>query len=95
MLERLNEAYGLNDPLWKQYTSYLTNVLQGDFGNSPRTGLPVLGTFLERFPEHAARTRVVNNGVSLTRFTCQTRPRDRLTASSGARCWRRGRSACR
>jgi ABC-type dipeptide/oligopeptide/nickel transport system permease component len=34
VLERLNEAYGLNDPLWKQYTSYLWNALQGDFGPS-------------------------------------------------------------
>ena len=34
VLERLNEAYGLNDPLWKQYTTYLTNALQGDFGPS-------------------------------------------------------------
>ncbi len=34
VLERLNEAYGLNDPLWKQYTSYLTSALQGDFGPS-------------------------------------------------------------
>ncbi|HYH12883.1 MAG TPA: ABC transporter permease [Thermomicrobiales bacterium] len=34
VLERLNEAYGLNDPLWKQYTDYLVNALQGDFGPS-------------------------------------------------------------
>ena len=34
VLDRLNEAYGLNDPLWKQYLSYLQNVLQGDFGPS-------------------------------------------------------------
>ncbi|MBA3378952.1 MAG: ABC transporter permease [Chloroflexia bacterium] len=34
VLERLNEAYGLNDPLWKQYTSYLVNAIQGDFGPS-------------------------------------------------------------
>lgn len=34
VLERLNEAYGLNDPLWRQYTDYLVNALQGDFGPS-------------------------------------------------------------
>lgn len=34
VLDRLNKAYGLNDPLWKQYLSYLRNVLQGDFGPS-------------------------------------------------------------
>lgn len=34
VLRRLNEAYGLNDPLWKQYTRYLWNILHGDFGPS-------------------------------------------------------------
>ena len=34
VVDRLNEAYGLNDPLWRQYIDYLTNVLQGDFGPS-------------------------------------------------------------
>jgi ABC-type dipeptide/oligopeptide/nickel transport system permease component len=34
VLQRLEEAYGLDEPLWKQYTSYLGNVLQGDFGPS-------------------------------------------------------------
>ncbi len=34
VIDRLNEAYGLNDPLWKQYIDYLKNVLQGDFGPS-------------------------------------------------------------
>jgi oligopeptide transport system permease protein len=34
VLDRLNKAYGLEDPLWKQYVSYLRNVLQGDFGPS-------------------------------------------------------------
>src|SRR5687768_12049845 len=34
VLKRLDEAYGLNVPLWKQYVSYLWNALQGDFGPS-------------------------------------------------------------
>ena len=34
VLDRLNKAYGLEDPLWKQYINYLRNVLQGDFGPS-------------------------------------------------------------
>ena len=34
VLERLNEAYGLDDPLWKQYITYLWGVLHGDFGPS-------------------------------------------------------------
>lgn len=34
ILQRLEAAYGLDEPLWKQYTSYLGNVIQGDFGPS-------------------------------------------------------------
>jgi len=34
VLEKLNEAYGLNDPVWKQYLDYLKNALRGDFGPS-------------------------------------------------------------
>jgi oligopeptide transport system permease protein len=30
----LDKAYGLDKPLWRQYTDYLTNVLHGDFGPS-------------------------------------------------------------
>ncbi len=33
-IERLNEAYGLNKPLWQQYIDYLGNILQGRFGPS-------------------------------------------------------------
>ena len=33
-LDKLNEAYGLNDPLWQQYLNYLKNALRGDFGPS-------------------------------------------------------------
>src|SRR6478752_1400316 len=32
--KRLNAAYGLDDPLWKQYSNYLGNILHGDFGPS-------------------------------------------------------------
>src|SRR6476620_12732976 len=32
--KRLNAAYGLDDPLWKQYINYLWNILHGDFGPS-------------------------------------------------------------
>ena len=34
VLKNINERYHLNDPLWKQYASYLTNVAHGDFGPS-------------------------------------------------------------
>lgn len=34
VIKNLNARYHLNDPLWKQYTDYLINLLQGDFGPS-------------------------------------------------------------
>jgi len=47
---RLNTTYGFDQPLLQQYATYIGSLLQGDFGTSPRTGQPVLGTFLDRFP---------------------------------------------
>jgi len=49
-IEQLNAFYGFDKPLLTQYVSYTGRLLRGDFGNSPNTGQPVLGTFLERFP---------------------------------------------
>ena len=47
---RLNSVYGFDKPLVEQYFLYTGRLLRGDWGTSPRTGQPVLGTFLERFP---------------------------------------------
>ena len=46
----VNAQYGFDKPIVQQYLIYTGRLLHGDFGNSPRSGLPVLGTFLERFP---------------------------------------------
>lgn len=34
VIQNIMERYKLNDPLWKQYTDYLVNVVQFDFGPS-------------------------------------------------------------
>ena len=34
IIANLEAYYGLDDPLWKQYTDYLWNALHGDFGPS-------------------------------------------------------------
>ncbi|GAB3701810.1 ABC transporter permease [Mariniluteicoccus flavus] len=47
---RINAQYGFDQPLLVQYVKYVSQLIQGDFGNSPRTGEPVVGTFLHRFP---------------------------------------------
>src|SRR5690606_6772480 len=42
MYEQLREEYGYDDPLWLRYWNYLTNLLQGDWGNSILSRRPVL-----------------------------------------------------
>src|SRR5436309_13895546 len=40
----------LDDPLWQQYLSYISNLLHGDFGTSVVNSRSVAGEFLIRFP---------------------------------------------
>ena len=44
--EGIREAMGVQKAWYGQYLSWLGNMLQGNFGNSIRTGLPVLGEVL-------------------------------------------------
>lgn len=41
---------GLDQPLWKQYGTWLVQVLHGDFGISYVSGKPVGSTFLSKLP---------------------------------------------
>lgn len=45
--------FGYDQPLWRQYLTYLTDLLQGDFGTSIVTKKPVLSEFLTLFPATA------------------------------------------
>lgn len=47
--EVIKEA-GLDQPLWKQYITYIGNMLRGDFGYSYRQKAPIIGMILERLP---------------------------------------------
>ncbi|SDE02131.1 peptide/nickel transport system permease protein [Paracoccus isoporae] len=49
-LDRLRELYHLNDPIWMQYLRWIGGVLQGDFGQSIRTGLPVADMIASKLP---------------------------------------------
>lgn len=49
-IARINAQYGFDQPLLQQYLTYTGQLLRGDFGISPRTGEPVVETFLLRFP---------------------------------------------
>ena len=46
----LRAYYGLDKSLPEQYWIWITNALQGNFGFSVRSGQPVLGEILNRFP---------------------------------------------
>ena len=50
VIEFLREKYRLNDPMPLQYLAWVGNVLQGDFGSSLRTGLPVTEMILQKLP---------------------------------------------
>ncbi len=43
-------AYGLDQPLWKQYLNYWNDLLHGDFGYSYRLKLPIVDLILKRLP---------------------------------------------
>ncbi|CAN5873488.1 MAG: ABC transporter permease [Gemmatimonadota bacterium] len=49
-VQRLREQLGLDDPFPVRYARWLADAAQGDLGTSYRTGEPVLGALLERFP---------------------------------------------
>lgn len=49
-VEAMRERLGLNEPVWKQYTTWVADILHGDFGNSITSGRPVLSEMLKYFP---------------------------------------------
>ena len=44
------KAYGLDQPLWKQYADFLGRLVQGDFGRSFIYNMPVLELIRSRIP---------------------------------------------
>ncbi|TDQ83320.1 peptide/nickel transport system permease protein [Dongia mobilis] len=49
-VERVREELGLNKPILVQFWIYLTNVLQGDLGQSIRNGTPIIEELANVFP---------------------------------------------
>jgi oligopeptide transport system permease protein len=49
VIEALNERYHLDEPLYKQYAIYITNVMHGDFGTD-FNGRPVSDLMKDRLP---------------------------------------------
>ena len=46
----LNEQYGLNEPIHKQYGKYVGQIVRGNFGTSQTSRRPVFDEFKQRFP---------------------------------------------
>ena len=49
-LEAMRERLGVNKPLWRQYTSFLWDLAQGDLGRDLRTEQPVAELFKRAVP---------------------------------------------
>ena len=49
-LERIRHDWGLDQPLHRQYASYIGNLLRADFGHSFEKSLPVRTIYFERLP---------------------------------------------
>lgn len=50
------KAWGLDQPMWQQYLSYLAHAFTGDFGKSMRDGRPAIDLVMERVPATLAIT---------------------------------------
>jgi peptide/nickel transport system permease protein len=57
------QKWGLDEPLWDQYTIYLRNLVHGDLGNSLRMKVPVANLLIRHYP---FTIRLVIVGVSLS-----------------------------
>ena len=51
--EMVREVFGLDKPFYVQYTRFIFNAAQGNFGKSYVSRIPALGLILERFPATA------------------------------------------
>lgn len=50
-LEQFRERWGLNDPIWHQYLTFLENCLRGDFGYSYFEERDAMEAVLDRLPK--------------------------------------------
>ena len=48
--EEVRKAFGLDRPFYVQYTRFIANAVQGNFGKSYVSRVPALGLILERLP---------------------------------------------
>jgi peptide/nickel transport system permease protein len=68
-VERIRHQFGLDQPLYVQYVTYIVHLLTGDLGISTRTGSPVREEILTRLPytlELAAISTVISVFLGVT-----------------------------
>lgn len=68
-VERIRHQFGLDQPLYVQYVTYIAHLLTGDLGISTRTGSPVREEILTRLPytlELAAISTVISILLGVT-----------------------------
>lgn len=49
-VERTRAAWGLDQPLWRQYAVFMTDLVRGDLGISMASGLPITRLLYEKLP---------------------------------------------
>ena len=49
-IQDIEQQYGLNEPIYTQYWTYISKVAQGDLGTSVTTRRPVVDELEQRFP---------------------------------------------
>jgi peptide/nickel transport system permease protein len=49
-LERTRAVWGLDQPIWRQYLSFMTNLVRGDLGDSMSSGVPLTRLLFEKLP---------------------------------------------
>ncbi|WP_158734573.1 ABC transporter permease [Alteribacillus sp. YIM 98480] len=67
-IARMRAALNLDQPFYIQFFTYISNVIQGDFGESFRYNQPALGLVLERLPatiELAVASMIVAIGIAI------------------------------
>ena len=64
--EQTIKAYGLDQPLWKQYFDFVVRLAKGDFGRSFVYNMPVLDLIFSRLPATIELTLLAVLGATLT-----------------------------
>ena len=62
-ISQLEEAYGLNEPEWKQYLSYMENLLHGELGISYKKNISV-NTLIARGAPYTIRVGLISFAIS-------------------------------